>query len=351
MWELRLVHNYCQLQAQQFHNRRSRALHGDQPQPGITLRDEDLDPNNPDAKNPYGSFVWGREIPKLAFQNDAILYSMLASSALDMLIRVTDPQEEEQLRVLQGKYFAMALREQRHAVASLSRDNADMVCMGAMTILQNSFSLVQTLPARPWQPPMEWLRMGKGAGAVLVVARGYLGFQAGGSGGGGGGDERITRLLASTPRMDPEDVFRPEYRAHLTWLLDNDRGSTDTIGDHELEGDAITCQSTLEIYLKVLSFVGYVQRAIADNAEIYMIIRRFIGFSMLMSGMYHEFIAQRRARALITLAHFFKLWIPYRDLWLIGNAGENQVRGIYEELPEKWKHKVACIFEEYNLQP
>lgn len=343
MWELRLLYNYSQIQSQQFYNLRTKGLHGDQPQPGITLHNQDVDPRPPDANNSQGPFVWGREIPVLAFQNDAILYSMLASSALDMLTKVTDPQEEEQLRVFQEKYLAMALREQRHSVANLSRDNADMVCMGAMTILQNSFALVQMLPARPWQPPLEWLRMGKGAGAVLVVSRGYLGFKK-------AGEERITRLLASTPHMDPDEVFRPKYRAHLEWLLENDRDSTDATGDHELDGIETTWQPTLDIYYKVLSFVGYVQQAIAEKAPIYTIIRRFIGFSMLMPVLYHEFLAQRRARALITLAHFFKLWIPYNDLWLIGKAGENQVRGIYEELPEKWKHKVGCIFEEYNLE-
>lgn len=55
-----------------------------------------------------------------------------------------------------------------------------------------------------------------------------------------------------------------------------------------------------------------------------------------------------RPRAKVT--HFFKLWIPYDNLWLVGKTGENQVRGIQEALPPLWKHKVDGIHEEYHLE-
>lgn len=339
MWELKLMHNYVQTQAQQFAKAKSTAHHGEQPTPGVALQDSDLDPSNPNSRNAFGSFVWGREIPKLAFESDAILYSMLASSALDMWSRAAGQQEKQQLEALQQKYLSMAMREQRLAVGGLSRDSADMTCVASLAILQNSFALVQMLPVRPWQPPLDWLRMGKGAGAVLIVARGYLGFE-------GAGDERIARFIHSTPRMDPEDLFAAGNRAHLGWLLDNDRGSTEHVGDHELEGDRFT----LDIYNRVLSFIGYMQRAIAARDPIYLVVRRFASFAIYTPSLYHEFLAQRRPRAMITLAHFFKLWIPYDDLWLVGKTGENQVRGIYEELPPEWKHKVEPIFDEYSLE-
>lgn len=348
MWELKLMHNFVQSQAQQFAKPKSTAHHGEQPTAGVALQESDLDPNNPDSKNVFGDFIWGREIPKLAFENDTILYSMLASSALDMWSKAKatdDPHAKEQLHLLQQKYLSMAMRAQRLAVANLSRANADITCIAALTILQNSSALVQLLPWRPWQPPLDWLRMGKGAGAVLIVAKGYLGF-GGGGGGSGSDDERITRFLRSTPRMDPQELFAVENRAHLGWLLENDGGSTDNVGDHELEGNDVT----LEIYNKVLCFIGSMQKFIAAKEPIYVVLRRLIGFSIYMPELYHEFLAQRRPRAMITLAHFFKLWIPYDDMWQIGKTGENQVRGIYEELPREWRHKVEGIFEEYGLE-
>lgn len=340
MWELRLMHNYTLFQARQFTNSDIVARYGEQPLPGLSLEKGDLDPSNPTARNQYKGFVWGREITDMAFHNDTVLYSIFTASALEMWTRTSDPKEKDHLLLLQQKYQSMALREQRQAVAKLSKDNADDICMGALTILQSSFILVQTLPTSPWQPPLEWLRMGKGAGTVLIAAKGYLGF--------GDGEEKITRFISSIPRMRMDEVFKPEYRTHLTWLLENDRGSRDNIGDHEFEDN----QVTIEIYHKVLSFIGCMQKAIHDNEPLYLIHRRFSSFAMWIPEGYHGFLAQRRPRALITLAHFFKLWIPYGDLWQIGKkTGENQVRAIYDECPVEWRHKLDPIFEEYGLEP
>lgn len=332
------MHNYMANQAQQFLGTRALEHHGPQPIPGVALRDEEVEDGEVNKSTP-GSFLWGRELALLGLEHDAILYAMLAQSALIMWTRADDPKERDQLRLFQQKYLSMALREQRQAVAELSMANADVVCMASLAILQNSFALVQTLPARPWQPPLEWLRMGKGAGAVLAVARGYLGPR---------GDDRTTRLVNSAPRMDPDEMFTPERRAHLAWVLDDDGGGAGAgaAGDHELRDEA-----ALGIYNRVLSYVGSVQKAIADREPLYALCRRFIGFAVWMPEMYHDFLTQMRPRALVTLAHFFKLWIPYHDLWLIGRTGEIQVRGIQEALPPLWKHKLDSIFEEYHLEP
>lgn len=361
IWELRLLHNYMVNSAQQAAASRAERTHGPHPRPspGTAATPEDGGGSSEVVADDAGvaagggsafgagSFIWGLEIPLLAFEDDAILYSMLASSALNMWTKSSDPRERDELRLCQQKYLSMALREQRQAVGNLSRDNADTVCMSSLTILQNSFALVQTLPVRPWQPPLEWLRMGKGAGSVLTVARGYLGPPSGGAGGKG---DKTNQLLKSMPRMDPDEMFTPANRAHLAWVLDNDRGGSATADgagagmDHELQDKV-----TLGVYNRVLSYVGTVQKAIADGEPLYAVCRRFIGFAVWMPEVYHDFLTQRRPRALITLAHFFKLWIAYDDLWLIGKTGENQVRGIREALPPQWRHKVDGIFEEYHL--
>lgn len=341
LWELRLMRNYTLFQSRQFATTEIVARHGEQPQSSAFPHEgSENDPDRPNSRNNFGGFAWGREIMDLAFKNDAVLYSVLMASALEMWMRTSDPKERDHLRLLQQKYQSMALREQRQAVTHLSRDNADDVCMAALTILQNSFVLVQTLPTSPWEPPLDWLRMGKGAGSVLIVARGYLGFR--------NGDDKITRLVSSMPRMSIDDIFKPEYRTHLTWLLENDGGSNDNIGDHELVGNKVT----LNIYHKVLSYIGYMEKAINGKEPLYLVHRRFICFAMWVPELYHEFLAQRRPRALVTLAHFVKLWIPFGDLWQIGRmTGENQVRGIYEECPVEWRHKLDPIFEEYGLEP
>lgn len=327
MWELRLMHNFMLNQAQQFHEHKGR--HAPQPAPTTSL---------PDAQKQTqenGAFLWGREIPYMAFEDDGMLYSMLAHSALNLWTKSTDMVERDTLRVLQQKYLGLALREQRKSVATLSRENADRVCMSSLTMLSHSFALVQTLPATPWEPPLEWLRMGKGAGALFTVARGYLG--------GSNQSDRFQRFLNSPPKFDPDEMFTPENREHLLWLLDNDGGSADD-GGIEMQDKV-----TLMIYNRVLSYIGTIQKGIRENEPLFAICRRFAGFAVWMPDMYHEFLTQRRPRALVALAHFFALWIPYSDIWLVGKTGENQVRGIYEVLPSDWRHKLDPIFAEYNL--
>lgn len=366
IWELRLLHNFMINSAQaEASGSVAGRPHGPNPRrsEGVLSQDCTSDVVVAGAAvvddEGQGSFMWGLEIPQLAFEDDAILYAMLASSALNMWAKSGDARERDELRMCQQKYLSMALREQRQAVGNLSRDNADTVCISSLIILQNSFALVQTLPVRPWLPPLEWLRMGKGAGSVLTVARGFLGpsggVRGGGGGaggpggakaGGGGGGDKTARLLSSMPRMDPDEMFTAANRAHLTWLLDNDRGANDAVGgDHELQDKV-----TLGVYNRVLSYIGTVQKAIADREPLYAVCRRFVGFAVWMPEVYHDFLTQRRPRALVTLAHFFKLWIPYEDLWLIGKTGENQVRGIQEALPMQWRHKVDGIFDEYRIK-
>lgn len=336
VFELRLMHNYMNNQARQLTNPKVIAHHGEQPKPGVAMTDDEAQSQMADGKSAFGRFIWGREIPLLAFKNDAIMYSMLAVSALDMWTRASDQQEKDELRLLQQKYLYMALREQRVAVGNLNKDNADMICMAALTLLQNSFALVQTLNPSPWQPPLEWMQMGKGAGAVLTIARGHLGSDS---------NDNITRFVESGPSLDPNEVFAAEHRSHLLWLLENDGGSTNEVGEYELK-DPVTTM----VYHRMLSYIGSVQKAIADKELVFKVLRRFIGFSMFSSDLFQSFLVQRRPRALVILAHFFKLWIPYADQWLVGKTGENQVRGIFEALPPGWKHKVAGIFVEYGLE-
>ncbi len=158
-----------------------------------------------EAQDPETSktqFHWGIEIVQMAFEDDTILYAILAHSALSKWTQVAaskgegdggdeheggDEGDHERRRVrererererdewrrLQQRYLTMALREHRRAVSQLSGDNADRVCIGSLMLLNHSFALVQTIPAQPvWQPPVEWLEMGHGTAQVLMVARG-----------------------------------------------------------------------------------------------------------------------------------------------------------------------------------
>ncbi|KLU90156.1 hypothetical protein MAPG_09122 [Magnaporthiopsis poae ATCC 64411] len=58
---------------------------------------------------------------------------------------------------------------------------------------------------------------------------------------------------------------------------------------------------------------------------------------------FHEYLRARRPRALVVLAYFFALWIPFRDVWMIGTAGLDQVRAIREALPPRWRGRLDPV--------
>ncbi|KAH8882835.1 hypothetical protein GQ53DRAFT_440301 [Thozetella sp. PMI_491] len=316
LWELRLMTNYVET----IHNAR---------------------PDDMAAMSPPVSFLWTREVPKLAMRYDSILYGMLAHSALNLWTQATEPSELERLRLLQQTYLGMAVREQRKMVARLAADNADALCMSSLIILAHSFALVQLSPppnctdlGATWQPPLEWLRIGRATGTVFTVARAML----------PSGENNITRYLNTEPQFDPDEIFTPENRADLQWIICLEEGEGSELEDREA-ADKITWR----IYERVLSYTGWVRKATEVGEADFSLHRRFAAFAVWMPEVYQDFCQQRRQRALVTLAWFFGLWIPYDHLWSINGAGKRQVRAIYENLEPRWRPKVEHIMLQHGL--
>ncbi len=317
--ELRLLHNYVIAQA--------------------TAMDRPLYP--PEALDPetqYTQFHWGIEIIELAFEDDTVLYAILAQSALSKWAMAgSDTHEREEWFQLQRRYLALALREQRRAVGQLSVVNADRVCCASLMLLSHLFALVQTVPVDPWQPPVEWLQMGKGTGQVLMVARGRLTAN--------GPENRLTRFMNSPPHFIPEKMFNLENREPLMWLLEAPVAARSS--------DSIEMQDTVtqNYYNHLLSYIGWTKRAIdAGEEPMFWTIRRFAAFSAWAPDMLGDFLEQRRPRAMVVLAYFFALWMPYERVWMVGKTGANQVRAIYAALQPEWREKLDPLMDKHNLR-
>ncbi|TPX09658.1 uncharacterized protein E0L32_009131 [Thyridium curvatum] len=320
--EMQLLHHYLLHQAKTF--RRS------------LVPEEYFTQPNPNE------YLWSVETVNMAFENDCILYGLLAHSALSQWIEYVEAGDEraEHYRNLQQQYLAMALREQRRAVAQLSSERTDHVVISSLQLLNHVFALVQTVPASPWEPPAEFMQMGRGVGQVFMVARGHLGANTG----RGGHGDRMTRFLNTPPRFDPDEIFDPKYRAHLEWVLDRPEGLAEA-ADREMEDKV-----TRHFYLRTLSYVGWCEAAVRSGTEPDVLVcRRFAAFAVWAPEILADFMAQRRPRALVVMAYFFALWIPYEHLWMIRTTGARQVRGIYEALPPEWRAKLDPLFVEYKL--
>ncbi|XXH00305.1 hypothetical protein Hte_006647 [Hypoxylon texense] len=289
--------------------------------------------------------MWDFDVPDMALRmaqqhnRSALLYIMFASSALHMWTKSTDSQERSQLMKLQQTYQVMCSKEQRRDIEEMSQGiphNADYVCLSSLRILVHSLSLVQTLTVDPWEPPIQWLHLGRGAGDVLAMARQLIDPKT---------NPTIGLFLKSPPDMrDPNELIFCDH-SQLDWLLEHPSGPGSMAAQEDRELDD---EEVLAAYGKALSYTCSIQRALDRGEPDYAIVRRFGGFAVWVPVEFTRFIEQRRPRALVILAHFMSFWLNYEHIWMIGRAGEWQIRGIHKVLPIDWSFKLDGLFAKFK---
>ncbi|KAI1863778.1 hypothetical protein JX265_003914 [Neoarthrinium moseri] len=306
LWELRLLHN------------------------SLTEAKPFSTPQPPQVMN-----LWAVEVPNMALKEgkDAILYGIMAHSALNMWTRSTDHQERETLIRLQHTYLSMMLRQQRCDVAELNPANADSVCLSSLKILTHALALIQTLPLEPWEPPVDWLQMGNGAGAVFRNAWSMVNKE---------GTTKLITFIRSPPVLDdPNETILSDH-SDLLWILETPPGPQAN-QDTELDNLA-----TKAVYEKALAYTCSVQRALERREPEFAICRRLGGFAVWIPCEFTQFLVQRRPRAMVILAHFMSLFLEMEHIWMIGKAGERQIRGIHKNLPMEWCYKLDGLFQKFK---
>lgn len=313
LWELRLLHNQQTSMTQVF----------------------------PTAQSDAVVRLWSHAMPALALRDGgALLHILLASSALNLWHRSASAAERARLMALQTGYLTMCFRAQRRDVACLSSRNADYVCFTSLKIVSHSVALVQTLSSDPWEPPLQWLHMGRGAHEIFRKGARLVNPDDG---------NQIITFLNSPPHLSEENTTLHD-RGELEWLLDRPAGVGGEVGgegegweeeeEEEEEDRELEDEAARTAYEGALSYTCSVRGAIGRGEPVFSIVRRLAAFSVFVPTGFVRLLAERRPRALVILAHFMALWLRYEDIWLIGKAGERQIRGIRMNLPPEWRHKL-----------
>ncbi|OTA61100.1 hypothetical protein K449DRAFT_383163 [Hypoxylon sp. EC38] len=316
-WEIRLIHNYHQNMVQPF----------------------------PSAQSEKVVQIWRTDIPNLAMRmaqkhnRCSLLHITLANSALYLWTKSKDKQERDELFKLQQTYQVMGVKEQRRDIDELSHQitqNADYVCFTSIKILAHSLALVQTLTVDPWEPPVQWLYMGRGAAQILQMARKLISPE---------NDTNIKTFIKSPPDMsNPMELIFLDHSS-LDWLLDPpvSTGSFTAQEDRELEDEDVK-----SVYSKALSYICSVQKAIENKEPDFAVVRRFGGFAIWVPIEFTRFMDERRPRAMVVFAYFMSMWLDYEHIWMVGKAGEMQIRGIYKALPIEWSCKLDGLFARFK---
>ncbi|CAK7272034.1 hypothetical protein SEPCBS57363_004929 [Sporothrix epigloea] len=387
------------------------------PRPEVAGNDENGDP-----------FIWATDLVGRATEggsHDSILYALLAHSALSLWVGASSSADERQdqeacaaNRLLHQKYFTLALRAQRRAVAALlasppispetrstaasstpTSDHvlqlADEVGIASLLLVNHSFALVQTLPLDPWQPPHEWLQMGRGAMQVMKLAKAYLGdtlarekkrrtdMAAARTAAAAAAAEKdhcayntpypslVAKLLRASPRFERADMFSPVWAAPYLWLLEEPvadpgwaTGGTDGNDESEYDGEEPETETetskgagntSFAPYYDTLAYIGWCATASARPGEpANAMCRRLAAAACWLPSALEERLRQRRPRAMVCLAQYFALWVPFEpgrsghgprqcEAWMMGSAGRRQLTAIHDALPARWKSKVAPL--------
>ena len=262
--------------------------------------------------------LWRADLPQIAFGTEGVLFAMLAMSATHLL----RTEQDEALLEARGQYVVLALREQRAAVAVLDEASADALSFAALLINLNAFSMLRERSLDPYEPPLDWLEMGRGAGDVMKQAR-----------------ERCTKTSAT--RL--EEIVQTTEPIHNFWQtqpMDADmRPAYGPILDHKPDHDLEGCR---EVYVETLNFIAAFRKATQSGEPAYVHLRRICMFPFAVPAKFIDFVRERRPRALVTLAYFFAVIAHTEALRYLGNTGDDlttsrrEICAIRDAVPENW---------------
>jgi hypothetical protein len=290
--------------------------------------------------------IWTfHEVPSIALQPGGnahrnLLYAVLAYSAAHVVL--TKPPDTEQIRVARDTYLGISLQEQRQAVSELGSHNAVAVSLTAILLMGVPFmGLQERILEQPYEPPMDWLRMGQGVRKVFDVVTADR-FD------GRGSMESQFQELFSKPRglTDFDAIFSEDHLRDYMHLL-RPAPSLVGSGDDETDWDSeLVVPVVYDAYKKALSYLGYLHEAITRNHDepLTHFCRRLFAFPMLIPHYFVTLISERRPRALVILGYFFAIMTQARSLWYVGNMAESELRAIRECLPHRWREELRWPF-------
>lgn len=298
----------------------------------------------PMSPSPEWTQLWMERMPQAALEHDNVLYSLLAHSATHLLSQ--EPANKELFRVRQA-YLIAAMREQRRMLDHLTLENADSVCLSSLLMLISTFAMLHERTLEPYAPPVEWLRLGRGSGAVIWMSVEAMMDSTEAA------KSTMFALARAPPRFGfDESYFEASNRDQLNRILETVPQPTPVHPDSSASSSApsppppddMDDASTREAYEKTLAYVGSIQKAILRGEPIYVLCRRIQGFTMISPPRFVDFVSECRPRALVILAHFFACVVQLSGVWWLGDnngTGEDciarrELRAMRSAIPAEW---------------
>lgn len=263
--------------------------------------------------------LWRTIVPQVSLEHDNVLYASFALSATHILRSSRDDQAVYSAR---QNYLVLALREQRKEVADIRPSNADAVCLTSVLILRNSFAMLQERNLDTYTPPCEWLKMGRGAGAVMWKANAAVSPEIPAS---------FKIFLESYQLVFSEQQLQREFCAPFSSIFNTILSQEPSI-------------ESRDVYRRTLAYINCMQVAIDNHDPSYIIGRRLQAFPMVIPTQFIDLVEALEPFALIVLACYFGVAAQLDEqFWWLRGTGANdrtamrEVLGIYGKVGERYR--------------
>lgn len=284
-----------------------------------------LNMDSPTSENTSTEWLtlWHTVVPQLSLEHDNVLYASFALSATHILRSNRDDQAVYSAR---QNYLVLALREQRKEVADIRPSNADAVCLTSVLILRNSFAMLQERNLEVYTTPIEWLKMGRGAGAVMWKANAAVSPDIPSS---------FKIFLESFQLVFSENQLQRELTAPFSTIF-----STILSQEPSME--------SRDVYRRTLAYINAIQTAVDNHEPAFIIGRRLQAFPMVIPTRFIDFVEAQESFALVVLAYYFGVaaQLDHEFWWLRGTGthdrtARREVSGIIGKLGERYRGLLA----------
>jgi hypothetical protein len=291
-----------------------------------------------DRPAPRWGELWRLDLPLIAFNSDAVLHALLTMSATHLLPTISESSDDH-TRVLAARdqYMVLALQEQRAAVEGLNAGNVDELSFAALLISLNAFSMLRERSLEPYEPPISWLEMGRGAGSVMRQAREFMTQDS---------QTKLSEIIRTTAPIHKsfeaqqvdESILRP-YEALLNAVNESSENA-------EVQG----------VYRDTIICIATFRKAIQSGEPPYVHLRRICMFPFTVPSEFVELVREQKPAALVVLAHFFAVISRTEALQYLGNTGDDitasrrEVVGISQVVPEQWQQMMIWPLDEVRAE-
>ncbi|KAI1384757.1 C6 finger domain-containing protein [Hypoxylon trugodes] len=260
--------------------------------------------------------MFAREVPRLSFDSDALLYSMYTVSAMHFAKLGKNDELADGAVNAASKYFSMAVREHNKEVSQVSRATADLVCLTSCLMRIIALVQLQGRSRQPWQ----WLALAQTSTSTFIDALDRVGPDP---------NSAAYKLIQGTAHLHVRGKLpnRKMYQ-RLQYLMERPEKLRAT--EH--------WDSEIQVaYERVLEYICTALGLMDKEGPSGNVFRMLLIFPMLVDRRFVELVQTEVPRARVILAHYFALLVQFDHIWWIGDVGANEVRTVASEVPDEWQ--------------